>query len=586
MEEYKFALIKIKEGTAIHDKAKEKLGYGDFKYFGLKGSAYDNIKRCLILYCDDKDIKKLHWCKCECFTDDIGKYLQCKSLYSSGSPVVITNACDSIFLDVNIDFEEKYIAIESSLKLYEQFIPLENMGYKYTKAHRIYKKNKNEGDLHKLAQRNEYCKRQYDLKDPTSDGRSEYQRDYDRIIYSKSFRRIVDKTQVFSASKGDYYRTRMTHTMIVCQIARSICNALGLNQALTEAIAIAHDLGHTPFGHVGERTLDDILKDRFQEVGGFKHNYQGLRVVSMLEKDYYEIDGLDLSFQVLEGVFKHTKQDKNIKISEFVNDNNLIDYLHFQYNHSVTLEGQVVSIADEIAQRSHDIDDAFASSLLSFDEFLSYLKLSKFADLAKEIETIEKRKKECNNRIILRNDELFAFQISSAIVKYFIADVIEASKENISRYLAENEENFKINHIISDKLIVFSDKGELICNYLEKMLNNKVLGSTEVSVSDQSSAVIVESLFNAYYNNPRLLHNGTKRKIYNDFIKTDGIENIIDLVDGSPSAVRKEFDYIHKEIDEEYKLKKKILVRDICDYISGMTDSYAIIEYNKVCKSL
>ncbi|RGS75915.1 dNTP triphosphohydrolase [Ruminococcus bromii] len=202
------------------------------------------------------------------------------------------------------------------------------MGYEYTKKHRIYKSNKNENTLHKLAQKNEYCKRQYDLKEPTSDGRSEYQRDYDRIIYSKSFRRIVDKTQVFSASKGDHYRTRMTHTMIVCQIARSICNALNCNQALTEAIAISHDLGHTPFGHIGERTLNNILKKSFPEVGGFKHNYQGLRVVSMLEKDYYEIDGLDLSYQVMEGMFKHTSQKKDIDVSEFVNDDELIEYLH------------------------------------------------------------------------------------------------------------------------------------------------------------------------------------------------------------------------------------------------------------------
>lgn len=113
-----------------------------------------------------------------------------------------------------------------------------------------------------------------------------------------------------------------------------------------------------------------------------------------------------------------------------------------------------------------------------------------------------------------------------------------------------------------------------------------MLGSTEISVSDQNSSVIIESLFNAYYNNPKLLHNGTKRKIYNDFIKYQGIDNIVDLVEGSPNAVRKEFDCIFKAIDKEYKLKQKILIRDICDYISGMTDSYAIIEYNKICKSL
>ena len=108
MEEYKFVLIKIREGTTIHVKAKEKLYDGSFKYFGLKGSDYDDINRSLILYCDDKDINELHWCKCDCCSDSKGKYLKCKSLYSSSSPVVIMNACDSIFLDINVDFEEKY----------------------------------------------------------------------------------------------------------------------------------------------------------------------------------------------------------------------------------------------------------------------------------------------------------------------------------------------------------------------------------------------------------------------------------------------------------------------------------------------
>lgn len=155
--------------------------------------------------------------------------------------------------------------------------------------------------------------------------------------------------------------------------------------------------------------------------------------------------------------------------------------------------------------------------------------------------------------------------------------------------MCENEQDFNVSHIINDELIVFSDKGELICDYLKKMLNNKVLNSNEVSISDQNASVVVESLFNAYYDNPKLLHKGTKRKIYKDFINSkDDIHNIIDLIDGSQNAIKLEFANIcNADADsDEYKKKQKILVRDICDYISGMTDTYANAQYEKICKTI
>lgn len=591
MADYKVALIKIKMGTGIYGNAVTHLGDNEFRYY-IDDDTLQGVDRCLILYCDGKNIRNLHWCKCEYSTAG-DKYLSCESLYSSSSKVVIANTCDSIFLDVTEDFVENYLKVEPSYKIYTQFEKIVNAKQSYEVTPRKYDFVGGEEKLDKLAQKNEYCRRQYDLKAPTADGRSEYQRDYDRIIYSKSFRRMVDKTQVFSAIKGDYYRTRMTHTMIVCQIARSICNALRFNQALTESIAIAHDLGHTPFGHVGERSLDDILQKRFPDVGGFKHNYQGLRVVSQLEKDYYEIDGLDLSYQVMEGILKHTKLRDDVNISEFVNDDELIVYLHLDLKHSVTIEGQIVAIADEIAQRCHDIDDAFASRLLSFEDFLSYLKLSKFGELADEIKIIEQRRDKSKGSIITDNSALFSFQISSAIVKYFIKDVIGASEQNINKYLEDNADDFEKEHIVKDKLIVFSSNGNMICSYLEKMLKNKVLNSNEVSISDQNSSVIIQSLFNAYYDNPWLLHTGTKRKIMKDFINSkDKINDVIDLNEGSQNAIRQEYNNIHKadELDEdlahEYKLKRKILVRDICDYIAGMTDTYANAQYEKICRIL
>lgn len=589
MLECQFVIIKIKKNTGIHNTfIKYKDSEIGFKYFNVDNINCDNISRCLILLCDDKNITELYWCSCEIEITHLKKCIVCKILYSSSSDIVIKNAVDSIFLDINKDFNESYVTIELSKGLYNQFERIIE-DYSYNKITREYESKDSSDAVGKLSQKNEYCKRQYDLKDPTLDNRGEFQRDYDRIIYSKAYRRLVDKTQVFSSSKGDHYRTRMTHTMIVCQIARSICNALHANQSLTGAIAIGHDLGHTPFGHIGERTLNKIILEKEPNVGGFKHNYQGIRVVSKLEKTYYEIDGLDLSYQVIEGIFKHTSQKDYVDINAFVRDQSLKDYLNLDYKFSVTLEGQIVAIADEIAQRSHDIDDAFSSNLLSIDEFLEYLKLKKFEGLKEEIDTILERHNKFKESIIIDDNDLFATQISSAIVKYFINDVVDASKIKILKYENDNIDDFNEKHYLTENVVCFSEDGLLICNYLEKMLNNKVLNSTEVSVSDQNASIIIKSLFEVYYENPRLLHNGTKEKIYHDFLRernsSGKINNIIDLINGSSYAIKDEFDCIKKHPNDEYKEKHIILVRNICDYISGMTDSYAIAEYNKICKS-
>ena len=220
---------------------------------------------------------------------------------------------------------------------------------------------------------------------------------------------------------------------------------------------------------------------------------------------------------------------------------------------------------------------------------MAYLKLSKFEDLAREIEIITQRRNEFKDRIVIDDNELFATQISSAIVKYFINDVIDTSKIKISEYKDKCIDEFSEEHCLSQKVIGFSENGVVICNYLEKMLNNKVLNSTEVSVSDQNASDIIKSLYEAYYKNPRLLHKGTKEKIYNDFMRvknsTDQINDIIDLVNSSSYAIEDEFDRIKEHSNDEYTEKHKILVRNICDYIAGMTDSYAVAEYNKICKS-
>ncbi|MHC4199776.1 MAG: dGTP triphosphohydrolase, partial [Planctomycetota bacterium] len=184
--------------------------------------------------------------------------------------------------------------------------------------------------------------------------RSPYQRDRDRIIHSTAFRRLEYKTQVFVNHEGDHYRTRLTHTLEVAQIARTIARALGLNEDLTEAAALAHDIGHTPFGHSGEEALDKLMEGH----GGFEHNRHGLRVVDALEKRYPEFAGLNLTYEVREALIRHsTTYDAPADAPE--------EFTEGERDH---LEGQVVSAADAVAYNSHDLDDGLASELLREDD--------------------------------------------------------------------------------------------------------------------------------------------------------------------------------------------------------------------------
>ena len=254
--------------------------------------------------------------------------------------------------------------------------------------------DKLEREVRPSAQRSRYVKRVIDKGDIRKN-RTEFQRDWERIIHSKSFRRLEDKAQIYTLSKGDHFRTRLTHTLEVAQIARGIARELNLNEDLVEAIALGHDLGHTPFGHVGERTLNEILENEDVK-GGFKHNFQGVKVVNYLEEKYGEFEGIDLTYQVIEGILKHTKvcscddnklcnknkkreglkcKNNKYKIKNFLcNGEEEEEELHLKYNFATTLEGQAVAVADEIAQRAHDLDDGIASGIINEEKFLNDLK--------------------------------------------------------------------------------------------------------------------------------------------------------------------------------------------------------------------
>jgi len=188
--------------------------------------------------------------------------------------------------------------------------------------------------------------------EPEHGFRLAFQRDRDRIIHSSAFRRLEYKTQVFVNHEGDYYRTRLTHTMEAAQVTRTVARALGLNQDLAEAIALSHDLGHTPFGHAGEHVLAALMKDH----GGFEHNSQSLRIVEVLEERYAEFPGLNLSYEVREGIVKHSTRFDRPRVSDFNPDE------------APLLEAQIVDLADEIAYNAHDIDDGLQSGMLEVDD--------------------------------------------------------------------------------------------------------------------------------------------------------------------------------------------------------------------------
>lgn len=515
----------------------------------------------------------------------------------------IKNICKLSELSLSDDFgKDEYVLKEESELIAKQIDFIINRPFEEKTKEQRYEKINSEDGFDDLAQRNEYCERAYNLRAPMQH-RGEFQRDYERIVHSKAFRRMVDKAQVFSASKGDYYRTRMTHTQAVSQIARGIAEGLGLNMYLTEAIALGHDIGHTPFGHQGERTLDSILQGKFNIIknvesftedlsfGGFKHNYQSIRVATLLEEEYTEICGMDLSYQTLEGMLKHTKLKRdNYSLDQFISSDDASNKLHFTQEFCSTLEGQVVAIADEIAQRGHDLDDAFSSGAMEFDDFKNYLTVKKMKGLLGIVETVNMDLTSMGekNRRFVDEKELKNSRTVSAIVSYFINDVINNSKSKMSDYdLSKFNEN---RNRVKEELICFSEKASTLNKYLETIISSKVINSPEVSLFDNNAETIISGLFKAYYNNPRLLHKGTQRKLYINLRNIS--ENVVDFEYGNHEVIKEEFDMITNENLEklttedatEYKEKRRVLVRTICDFISGMTDTYAINEYNRIIK--
>lgn len=330
----------------------------------------------------------------------------------------------------------------------------------------IREKLKEEVILKKYAVKsNETRGRVYDEAPPKY--RTQFMRDRDRIIHSTAFRRLEYKTQVFVNHEGDYYRTRLTHALEVQQIARTIARSLGLNQILTEAISLAHDIGHTPFGHAGESMLNELM----QNFGGFEHNLQGLRVVDVLEHKYPNFRGLNLCYETREGIIKHE--------SDY--DSALCIFEEFKVNKSPSLESQVVNIADEIAYNAHDLDDGLKSGYLNIDILCE----------------VELWKSIFSNTSSNWSDQDRIYAAIRDFIKVEVNDIIK----NVDRVLKEKKVKRLQDVYSQDTLVRFSDNLEKLNSDLKKFLKNNLYNHYKVIKMQEKSKRIVESLFKIYLKN-------------------------------------------------------------------------------------
>ena len=348
--------------------------------------------------------------------------------------------------------------------------------------------------------------------------RNDFQRDRDRIIHSTAFRRLKHKTQVFVNTSGDHFRTRITHSLEVSQIARTLAKFFNLNEDLSETLSLAHDLGHTPFGHAGEESLNICMKN----YGGFDHNIQTLRIITLLENRYYKFKGLNLSFETIDGLIKHNGPVKNLtKFNQILGKNFFKKKIKFSLNSS--LEAQLASISDDIAYNSHDLEDGLKSNLFKLKD------LKKIPVLDKIIIKHIKKTKKYSIDLIIR-------QIIREIINEMVSDVILTTHKNIKKYKIKN-----LNDIYNTKfqLVTFSNKMKIFDIKIKKFLRQKMYFHKKVNSKTNYGRKVITKLFTSIRRNPK------------------------------------------KYIDIK-KYNNSNFERIICDYIAGMTDRYAINLYNQI----
>ena len=452
--------------------------------------------------------------------------------------------------------------------------------------------------------------------------RTEFDRDRDRILYSKAFRRLKGKTQVFFSAGDDHLRTRLTHTLEVSQIARTISSNLKLDNVLTEAIALGHDIGHTPFGHVGERSLNHIMNNcdtlgNFQNEmkdcdKGFKHNLQSLRVLCDLEKIYGQ-RGLNLTNFTLWGIKNHTSSIYKRKCESFIQKNigsedpacylrrnplpckqlgQLIVEFYSQYDNvfciennkcAWSFEGFIVRWADEIAQRHHDFEDALKMGVIDRQEIIQIFEKNLSPFLKRNT-----KNDQINYSILLllknaKNDAEFLPYLSKFIINLYTNSLIESSINNINSFLIDknikSRRSFiscysKLHESDVDNIISFSPDFERRDKEIQDFLRNRILNSYKVQQMDGRGSFIIRKLFKAYITNPRQLHDLTIFSVFRNYDHSfwDKDENNMQLI----GELRNDINSAKYKSDPKFQIS---LLRVICDYISGMTDDFAIIQY-------
>ena len=338
--------------------------------------------------------------------------------------------------------------------------------------------------------------RQHAETPPT--GRSEFQRDRDRIIHSTAFRRLEYKTQVFVNHEGDLFRTRLTHSLEVAQIGRAIARSLGLDEDLVEAIALAHDLGHTPFGHTGQ----DALNACMQDYGGFEHNLQSLRVVDRLEERYAEFDGLNLTFETREGILKHCSLP-NAKLLGDIGT-------RFLQKQQPSLEAQVANLADEIAYNNHDVDDGLRSGLLEMEQ------LSQVSVFARHLQEVKQRYAQLDDRRAIH-------ETVRRMINTLITDLVAQSSHNIAQANPCNLEAVRT----GPSLIGFSDTIRTEQRELKHFLRTQLYQHYRVNRMSNKARRIIKALFEAFMDDPKLLP-----PQYQDKAKQDQARTIADYIAG------------------------------------------------------
>ena len=350
--------------------------------------------------------------------------------------------------------------------------------------------------------------------------RTEFQRDRDRIIHSTAFRRLEYKTQVFINHEGDLYRTRLTHSLEVAQIARSISRALHLNEDLTEAIALAHDLGHTAFGHAGQDALHRCMKN----YGGFEHNLQSLRVVDHLEEKYPDFDGLNLMFDTREGILKHCSL-KNAQAMGKIGQ-------RFITRAQPSLEAQLTNIADEIAYNNHDVDDGLRSGLITITQL-------------QEIDLFNRHYLHVDKKFPQLSSKRKAQETIRRMINQLASDLIDRTLDNINQSAIKTIDDVRSNN---KPLVAFSKPLKTQMAELKSFLHANLYQHQQVNKMSQYADKVISNLFTSFFNNPHLL----------------------------PDEHR------DKALMKKNLAGNEAFARVISDYIAGMTDRYAEIEYQRI----